>query len=837
LAKKRYSSNKTDIVDQWVGSVWFVPIVFALLFIAVILLFGEFVFSDRMLFGSDILNAAYSFKIILIDHWEQFKSVPQWDPYSFGGMPYVESFHGDIFYPLTMVKFIFPLHRVLGWTWLIHIFLAGLFMYMAARQLKLGKIAALMSGISYMYASYFISLVAPGHEGKLFVTALFPLTVLFLDRGFDSKPLLNFSLMGLVLGLIILTPHPQMSYFVLLALCFYTIYKLIRLWREKKSIKPCFRPALLALYAVIIGVFLSAIQFWPAYQYTSEFSPRADTKKGWNWAISWSLHEEEAMSLLIPEFAGASTHDRQSFYWGKNAFKDNSETAGIIPLFIGLLGLLFSSRRERWFFGGLALFAFLYALGGTTPIFKLFFWVIPKVSSMRAPSMIMFLFTFSFALLAGMGVDAIIKARNESKAFSKNFTYFLFGYPAVMFLLAVLFSMFGEGMLKIWCWIFYSDAPTTMVQQGVSKLNVANLNLPAIQTGAWLAFLFTAIGAVSLWMYITRKMGTGILLLLLAIPVIDGSRFNRRFISVMNPSEYSARFDINRNPVMKFLKAKPGKFRTLNLSNLNDNKIAQFKLDAVVGYHGNQLLWYDALLGGPAITNVNGANARMLNLVGMKYMIDPGGVNIPPNHFGEKPLEIDASFGQTNLLRNDNAFPRLFLIDSFIVVPESMRYEGTDSAKVVTPRENIVDSVLYGKGDMTEFVYLEEAPELPIQTDTLSADSVWMVNYQTDSVSIGLEVTGNKLLIMTENYFDAWQVYIDGEPGKVLRAYGTFRAVEVPAGTKEVKFKYYSPRYAQARMVTWLTSLYLLVIIAVSWFWYRRKPVVIENEVEKEEVT
>ena len=177
------------------------------------------------------------------------------------------------------------------------------------------------------------------------------------------------------------------------------------------------------------------------------------------------------------------------------------------------------------------------------------------------------------------------------------------------------------------------------------------------------------------------------------------------------------------------------------------------------------------------------------------------------------------------------------MIDSFIVVPESMRYEGTDSAKVVTSRENIVDSVLYGRGDMREFVYLEEAPTLSIQTDTLSTDSVWMVNYQTDSVAVGLEVSTNKLLIMTENYFDAWEVYIDGERGKVLRAYGTFRAVEVPAGTKEVKFKFYSPRYANARMVTWLTSLYLLVIITVSWFWYRRKPDIEEIETEKEELT
>jgi uncharacterized membrane protein YfhO len=69
------------------------------------------------------------------------------------------------------------------------------------------------------------------------------------------------------------------------------------------------------------------------------------------------------------------------------------------------------------------------------------------------------------------------------------------------------------------------------------------------------------------------------------------------------------------------------------------------------------------------------------------------------------------------------------------------------------------------------------------------------------------------LLVLTDNYYDAWHVYVDGAPTELLRAYGSFRAVAVGAGTEKVLFKYDSERYRLGRLVTWLTSLYLLVIL------------------------
>jgi len=792
-------------------SKWFVPVVFIVIFLALVILFSEFLFSDKMLRGSDMIQAGIYHRAFYVSYFLEHGSVPQWDPHAFGGMPFVEAFHGDIFYPFSILKFFGSVFRMLGIVQFLHIFLAGIFMYFCARQFRLSKIAALFSAVCYMFAPYLVSYVAPGHDGKIFVTTLFPLVILFLERGFQKRPFLNFSLLGLVIGIIILSPHPQLSYFMLWVVAFYAAFKLIFLFKDHKSVTPLVKPGLLVTYAVVIGLLLSAVQFYPGYYYTTHYSPRADVKKGWEWATSWSMHEEEAFSILVPEFAGVSTQNARTYYWGKNVFKDNSESVGAVAFFLALAGFLFYRRRESYFFGGLAVFTLLYAVTDTTPVFKLFYYLIPKVSSMRAASMIMFIFSLSIALLGGMGLQYVLDKRKEKSATEgKRFNYLLFGFPSLMFLIALLFNLNGKGMLSLWCSIFYSEASTTFVQQGVSKLDVAFANLPAIQSGTWFAFLFTALAGAFIWLYRSGKAGVGLMAALLLIPMVDNIRFNKRFVDVFDQDRHWS-----NNQVVNFFTQKNEKFRVLNLNDPKSVMLPYFGIDILVGYHGNQLRWYDDLLGSIEIKNMT--NPFFLNLAGVKYLMLNTGQDIPPNYFGEKPAFAAATFGSMQIIQNDNAFPRVYLVDKYKVVPD---------------RQEIYPVILKGEDDFRETVYLEKEPGLAVVPDSLSIDSAWLKSYDNDSVLVGVECRSNKILVMTDNYYDAWQVYIDGQTGELLRSYGTFRAVAIPAGSREVLFKFDSPRYKTGRLVTWLTSFYLLVIV-LAYAFRKRK----ENYKEKEPLT
>lgn len=790
---------------------WFTPAAFGLMAVGVIILFSDFIFSSEMLRGSDMIQAGIFFRSFLVDHVLAHGSVPQWNPYIFGGMPYVEAFHGDIFYPLSILKYAGSLYRTLGMVMVLHIFLAGVFTYLTARQLRLSKTAALFSGVCYMFAAYLVSLVSPGHDGKIFVTALFPLTILFLDRGFQSSGFLrsffNFSLLGLVLGVIILSPHPQMSFYSMWAIAAFAAFRLAMMFKDKKPLSRLARPAVLSVYAVLIGLMVSAIQFYPGYWYTTHFSPRAadDSKSGWEWATSWSMHEEEAMSQFIPEFAGTSSQSEKTYYWGKNYFKDNSESAGVVAIFVSLIGLFFVRRRDMYFFSALALLAFIYALGATTPLFRLFYYVVPMVKSLRAPSMIMFLFSFSIAIVAGMGIDVIKDISRESKIGRSNrFRWLLFGLPSALLLLAIALSANGRGMLSAWCSVFYSDAPQQMVQQGISKLDIAYANLPAIKSGAWMSFLFTGLTALGIWAYRNRKAGATVLVALALVPMINGIRFDKRFISTVDARQHWA-----PNEVTRFLSSRPEKSRVMDLAGWPPDLLPYFGVEVVEGYHGNQLRWYDKLLGGPAKTNRG--NPRFLNLVGAKYLLVPSGGGLPGDYFGPLPLAIEADFGQFRIMRNDNALPRVYLADRYTVIGD---------------RHDIYPRVLKGDDDLRRIVYLEQEPAIDVTADSLATgvvDSAWILSYSTDSVTVNTNTTRNQLLVMTDNYFDAWKVFVDGEPAPLLRAYGSFRAVAVPAGTRQVLFKYQSERYATGRTITLATTAYLFVVIAGCLLAFRRE--------------
>ncbi len=790
-------------------SPYYVLAAFAVMLIGLIVLFGSFLFSGKMLYGSDMISAGLFHRTFLVEHFQETGAIPQWNPYAYGGMPYVDAFHGDIFYPLSVLKFLIPLYYHLGLVLVLHIFFAGVFMYLAGRQFKLGKTAALFAAASYMFAPCLVSLVASGHDGKIYSSALFPLVMLFLDKAFESKPFLNLTLMGIILGCIILSPQPETSYFTLWAVALYSLYKLTVLWLHSGSVRATIKPGLLIAYAVIIALLLSAIQFYPGYVYSTKSSVRVYRENSWSWATSWSMHEEEAFSQLIPEFCGTSfprlTHPEietfQSSYWGKNYFKADSDAVGVSAIFLALLSVFLVRRKETYFFAALAIFAFVYALGATTPIFKVFFHLIPKVDTLRAPSKIIFLFSFSISLLAGMTVESIIKRRNSvSPKPGKWMSFYLLAFPTLLLAVGLLFTFAGNEAITAWISVFFPDAQTITTGEENNKLVMALQNIPEIAHGASMALLAVAFTAFLIWFYLKKNSPVFLITLLFVIPLIDGTRFNRRFVRLSEPKEH-----FEPNDLTRFLSSQSGEFRVLNRSHdLPRSLLPQHGIELVTGYHGNQLRWYDDLLGGPHFKNRS--NPRYLNLVGTRYLVIPAKAQLKEDYFGEIPARPVSYYGWDQIVRNDNAFDRIFLVNKY---------------RVFTHRLLIPNAIMEGDEDLRKVVFLEKMPGISIPPDSIEQDSVWTISRGADSVTIGVHCTSNRLLILMDNYYDSWRATADGKPVEVLRAYSSFRAVAVPAGTKEVSFKYKSNRYAIGKGITTATSVYLLIVFCF-YFWNSR---------------
>ena len=65
---------------------------------------GQFLVNPR----SDQFIAGYAFREFAASSLRAGEGFPLWNPYLFGGMPYVAAMHGDIFYPTFLLRMIFP---------------------------------------------------------------------------------------------------------------------------------------------------------------------------------------------------------------------------------------------------------------------------------------------------------------------------------------------------------------------------------------------------------------------------------------------------------------------------------------------------------------------------------------------------------------------------------------------------------------------------------------------------------------------------------------------------------------------------------------------------------
>lgn len=431
---------------------------------------------------SDQYIAGYAFREFAASMLREQGSFPLWNPYLMGGMPYVDAMHGDIFYPTFLLRMILPTDVAMTWGMVLHLWIAGVAAYALFRAHGLAFHAALIGGLSYMMSGMVAGLVSPGHDGKLFICALLPLTMLLVRRGVRDGRHSSWGLLAIVAGLGVLTPHPQLFQYLLLATGAYALFVAFGEGGEGAPTTRRVVPRLaFALGAVGVGFLIGAIQFWPVMNYV-DASPRAGGA-GWEHAISYSMPPEEIVNVVLPQFSGILEN-----YWGRNNIHLHSEYLGL-PLLL-LAGAAFggaASRRRRfaWFWLGTLVISGLWALGGFTPFYKLVYAVVPGTKFFRAPSTMMFVSAFSVSALAAIGASRLL-----SGEFSKRLvvvTGAVVGVVSLLGVSGVIATMFAG-----------------VVQPGHEGAFDANLG--AVRAGALRMLVFSALAVALIHVTVTRKV-------------------------------------------------------------------------------------------------------------------------------------------------------------------------------------------------------------------------------------------------------------------------------------------------------------------------------------------
>jgi hypothetical protein len=774
--EKRPEKGKAKTIDpKKEAKLWrFVP--WALLFILTIILFSGFVFSDDMLFGSDTIEAGVMFRSFYASFVNHYHAIPQWDPYLFGGMPFVDAMHGDTFYPLAFIQFVLPIHKALGWKLVLTVFLAGIFSYLCMRAFAFSRLVSIFSALAYMFSANLVSWVYGGQDGRMYVTSLLPLLLFFLQRALDTRKWIYYLGLGL------------------------SIFRLILDFSSRKEettsrkVKPLIKPVVFFIIAVILGLTLSLVQILPTYIYVNKYSPRAEGSRGYEYAISWSAHPEELASQVVPEFCGYNTQEENT-YWGRNPFKQNADYGGILPMLFAFLSLFFVKDKKKWFFVGLSVLAIIYSLGGHTSIYRLFYHLVPQIKNFRAPGLILFLLVFSVVFLAALFLKRLLKGMKDITEQKKLFKLLLI-VSAIFLGLSLLFSVVGKALVSIWTGLLYSDISP-------QKAMVLSQNLPNIVRGFWIAFLLVGLTSAAIYFLVKGRIGRYTFFVWVGLLLIfDLWRIDAKFI---RDFDYHANF--RKDSAIQFLQKDKEELRVMCLPRTyrGQNTLALYDIMQVFGYHGNQLKAYDdfterSLREGARTQEEYGQIfsqfilGNKLDLLNTKYLVSRQPIDHPKF---KRVFKGDGVY----VFENKTYLPRARIV---------FRYE------VMENRDEILEKISDPSFDYTNSIILEEQPEIPLNPSDTSAayGQAWIEKDDINQMTVKAKLSKPGFLILSENYYPSWKAYVDGREIKIYRADYLFRAVYLDQGEHEVRFVFESRPYGIGKISTLLTSALLLAMFA-----------------------
>jgi uncharacterized membrane protein YidH (DUF202 family) len=768
-----------------------------LFFILTILLFGvlrDFIFSGQMLYGTDAMSHRVFWNYFYSDFWRTYHTMPLWDPYIHGGMPFVDGMHGAIFYPLkVLLIFLLPVAYAMGLKLVLHVFLAGLLMFYFLRDLNLRRWVSFLGGLLYMFSPCLISLIYPGHDGKMYVMALTPLAFLVLNRGLRSGKLFHFLIFSLVFALLIFSAHMQMAYFACWGLGLFFLFQLWKIYREGN--RKILKYVAYFVISIILGLSISMIQLLSPYIYLKTHSMRTmhtEDRGGYEYAASWSMHWEELASEVVPEFCGDNIHTQGNFYWGRNPFKLNSEYIGLLALFLAVLTLIYRRNRFIWFFTGLGILAFIYALGATTPFFRIFYHLVPGVKNFRGPSMINFLFCFATVTIAMLGLENYFNLKDKKVEIDKFLKIALI-CVIVYSGLAILITVLGKSFFDLWISILYSGIEP-------AKRTALINNIPRIIGGVWISTLLLWLIYALLHFHLKGVLKEGIVVGALAlIALIDLFRVNTRFLVIVDSDQY-----YRKSAVVDFFqeKRKEEPSRVFMLPNtFQDNYLARYGIEEVslTAMHGNHLRTYDEFVGRHE-QNPNLPRPNFMNLLNVKYILSPSQLNTPQ-------LQEVGKEDRIYVYQNLNYLPRAFPVYSWEVV----RDEGEILSRLKNP-----------EFDVRQKLFLAAVPpNIPSAETRLSFAGITPAkvhDYRINSFKVDVEMEEDGFLFLSENYYPAWKAYVDGEKTEIYRADYTFRAVYLDKGNHQVEFVFDSPSYNISKKISGISLLFVFFVLVFSFF-------------------
>ncbi|MBW3656415.1 MAG: YfhO family protein, partial [Gemmatimonadetes bacterium] len=544
------------------------------------------------------------------------------------------------------------------------------------------------------------------------------------------------------------------------------------------------------------GFVMPAVNFLPFQDYVDK-SPRGMTGgRGYEYSTSFSMPPRAVLGLAVPEQVGANVQNERGeyvlpVYRGENAFRLHTEYVGALVMVLLALGAYYSRRnRYWWFFAGLGLFALTLALGGNTPLYLLYYNVLPGLKRFRAPDLAYYVLGFSLICMAAITLERLAelrasRAERRPAAAAADDAGVVLWIGAGVVGAAVLGAMFlGSGAAQM--------------AEGTSGLTPSQ---------GWMRFaLFAAAVAGTVWAWWERKLpSVAAMALLSLITVADLWMVGKKFFQTMDAPEVAYAPD----DVTSFLMQQPRPVRYWPVPRQSAwprfiNQPMWFGLENAAGEHGNQLQSYNEFAGAGTQTYVDFHNfndPRFLAAANVRSLVISAEVQVPW-------LREVFRGEQAIVYENTLALPRAYLAERVITTANPRASLGFMQDSTWNPRTTAV---------------VDSPRNLELSSGPLRGEAR-VVAHGPDRVVVRTTASRPAYLVLSDNWYEDWRAAVDGRETPIYRTNHTFRGLVVPAGTHTVEFTF-RPAALYTGFYIHLASLAVLAVYgAVLLVRARRRP-------------
>lgn len=695
----------------------------------------------------------YAFDMLRAGH------LPLWNPYNGAGTPLFANYQSSLLYPFTWLSFVLPLTQTMSLVAVLHLFIGGWGMWHFTGKLGVSWLGRGVSALSFALSAYLVARLGtfPIIQAVAWLPWMLWATYRLLENG---RPR-NAGLLAIFAALLLLAGHAQMAWYSCLlvggfALWWTLTHRPFR-WRRLIAIAGC-----LALGAGVAGLQLVA---------TGELLTQSQRAGGvdFDYAMNFSYAPASALNIIAPNVYGTPADG--TYILGRAYFED-AVYIGVIPLIAALAAVI--SRIARWrdperpaayatvfFWLIVVVIGFVFALGINTPIFPFLYRNVPTFNLFQAPVRWHLWTVVGLSVLAGIGVSVWERTRHWRRWTTR-----------------ALVAFAGVATLGFFAQLF----------TGADNVTIALLANAMLTAGL--------LGMVA-----------GVLMLMLPEQGAPGYGFWSVLLLVIVAADLVLA-SWGLNPAVA-----PEAFDTTEASTVQTTARRYWMADAektvkyddylrFTDYRVAQEHWSDM-----RITDL--ANLNVLDRLPLLNNFEP----LLIGHFAEYVDLIEA--------HPDSNTPLLLAADVGSVYDPEL--QSIDDADQPVSRAWLVGAVCWHEDEASlEAALVDPAwqPHAQVQMlgdggcgapQSVSGD-VQITSDDGNSVTVSVDAPQDSWLILADTDYPGWAATVDGVDTPIYRANLNFRAVQVDAGSHEVRFDYQPSWLLPGALVSVISLLLALLL-------------------------